>query len=141
MRTLFALSLLAAAAVPLQAQAVVDPGMARAQVVAQLGAPAIERTNGDASYLFYRNGCERTCGMNDVVVLDKGAVVDAVFRSSKRRFSGTSSSPRMIPAAEARKAKATKPAAAAEPSGTDGPVTIQIKSTRPASATKPPQQR
>ncbi len=119
--------LLLVAALPLSAQAVVDPGMAKAQVIARLGAPSIERTTGDATYLFYRNGCERTCGMNDVVILDKGMVVDAVFRSAKRKFSGASSSPRMIPAAEARKAKATpadKPA--------DGPITIQLKAAKPA---------
>lgn len=125
MRRLFFLTLFAA--LPLQAQSVIDPGMQKAQVVARLGAPAIERTNGDATYLFYKNGCERTCGMNDVVVLNKGAVVDAVFRSAKRAYSGASSSPRMIPAAEARKAKATKPAPAP-----DGPITIELKSTKPA---------
>jgi hypothetical protein len=113
-------------ALPLSAQAVVDPGMPKAQVIARLGAPSLERTTGDATYLFYRNGCERTCGMNDVVILDKGAVVDAVFRSSKRRYSGTSSSPRMIPAAEARKAKATSPM---KPS--DGPITIELKGRKP----------
>ncbi len=134
MRTVIILSFFAAA-LPMQAQAVIDPGMPKAQVVAHLGAPAIERTTGDATYLFYTNGCERTCGMSDVVVLDKGAVVDAVFRSAKRHFSGASSSPRMIPAAEARKAKATKPAAVPESAVHDGPITIQIKSTRPA---KPP---
>ena len=105
MRLLLVLTV--AAALPLQAQAVVSPGMAKAQVIALLGKPAIERTSGDATYLFYKNGCERTCGMNDLVTLENGVVVDAVFRSSHRRFSGTSSSPRMIPAAEARRAKAT----------------------------------
>ena len=113
-------------ALPLSAQAVVDPGMAKAQVIAKLGAPAIERTAGDATYLFYRNGCERTCGMSDVVILDKGAVVDAVLRSPKRHYSGASSSPRMIPAAEARKARATP---ASTP--TDGPITIQLKGRKP----------
>jgi hypothetical protein len=126
MRRLLVFSFLAVV-LPLPAQSVIDPGMPKAQVIARLGAPAIERTAGDAGYLFYRNGCERTCGMNDLVLLDKGVVVDAVFRSSKRRFSGTSSSPRMIPAAEARKARATHAAAA-----TEGPITIQLKSTKPA---------
>ncbi len=135
MRRLLLVSLLAAA-LPLSAQQVIDPGMARAQVVARLGAPAIERSNGDAAYLFYKNGCESKCGMNDVVMLDKGVVTDAVFRSAKRRFSGTSSSPRMIPAAEARKAKATK-----SETSPDGPITIELKSTKPATSAKiPPQQ-
>jgi hypothetical protein len=120
-----------AGALPLSAQAVIDPGMPKAQVVARLGPPILERTSGDAGFLFYVNGCERTCGMNDVVLLDKGVVVDAVFRSAKRHFSGRSSSPRMIPAAEARKAKPTPPAP-------DAPITIELKSTKPASAVKPP---
>jgi len=119
--------LLLVSALPLSAQAVVTPGMQKAQVLATLGAPAIERTTGGATYLFYRNGCERTCGMNDLVILDQGAVVDAVFRSAKRKFSGASSSPRMIPAAEARRAKATLPA-----TPTDGPITIQLKAAKPA---------
>lgn len=120
------------AALPLRAQTVVDPGMTKAAVVAKLGAPAIERTSGDATYLFYKNGCERKCGMHDVVVLEKGVVVDAVFRAAARRYSGKSSSPRMIPAAEARTMKATKHDAPA-----DGPITIELKSTKPAGA-KPP---
>ena len=137
MQRLFLLSFFVGA-LPLAAQAVVDPGMAKGQVVARLGAPPIERTAGEATFLFYKNGCERTCGMNDVVMLDKGVVVDAVFRSATRRFSGTSSSPRMIPAAEARKAKAT--ARPAE-STADAPLRIELKSTRPSSGatvTKPP---
>ncbi|MBM3906651.1 MAG: hypothetical protein FJ363_01100 [Gemmatimonadetes bacterium] len=120
------LLLLTLAASPLTAQAVVDPGMSKAQVVERLGAPAFERTAGSASFLFYQNGCERTCGMHDVVVLEKGAVVDAVFRSAKRRYSGSSSSPRMIPAAEAIKARPTKPADA------DAPITIQLQGRKPA---------
>lgn len=133
MRRLLLVSLFAAA-LPLGAQAVIDPGMSKAAVVAKLGAPAIERTEGSATFLFYKNGCERTCGMNDVVVLDNGAVVDAVFRKAGRQFSGKSSSPRMIPAAEARKAKATKLESSA-----DAPITIELKSTKPAA--KPPETR
>ncbi len=106
-RRLLLLSLLACA-LPLGAQAVVDPGMTRAAVVARLGTPLLTRTAGDASYLFYRNGCERRCGMHDVVVLSGDAVVDAIFRSAKRRYSGQSSSPRAIPPAEAQRAKATR---------------------------------
>jgi hypothetical protein len=128
MRRFVSLVLLAGA-LPLGAQAVVDPGMTRAQVVAALGAPAIERTSGDATYLFFKNGCERTCGMNDLVLLSKGAVVDAVFRSAKRRYTGASSSPRMIPAAEAIRAKATTP-----PAAPDGPITIELKGRKPAPA-------
>jgi len=121
--------LLLAGALPLSAQAVIDPGMPRDQVVARLGSPAIERTSGDVAFLFFTNGCERTCGMNDLVVLNKGVVVDAVFRSAKRRYSGTSSSPRMIPAAEAIKAKPTP-----TPQPTDGPITIELKGRKPLAA-------
>jgi hypothetical protein len=85
-----------AAAAPLAAQdaaVVVDPGMTRAEVIDRLGKPLNERKSGDHTYLFYRNGCEKTCGMNDLVVLDDGKVSDAIFRSPGRRYSGTSSSP------------------------------------------------
>ena len=99
-----------AGVLPLHAQAVIDPGMSKARVIALLGKPLVERTTGESAYLFYRNSCQETCGMNDVVILQMDAVVDAIFRSSSRRFSGTSSSPRAIPAAEARKAKPTKSA-------------------------------
>lgn len=127
MRRLFLL--IVAAAMPLSAQVVIDPGMPKDQVVARLGAPVVERVSRDAVFLLYTNGCERTCGMHDLVVLDKGVVVDAVFRSAKRRYSGTSSSPRMIPAAEAIKAKATLPER--KP---DGPITIELKGRKPPAA-------
>jgi hypothetical protein len=80
--------------------------------------------------------------MSDVVVLDKGVVVDAVFRSAKRRYSGASSSPHAIPAADARKAKATRTGSGP---GTDGPVTFSIsgknadQAATAKSAKKPPQ--
>jgi hypothetical protein len=111
--------------------------MSRTLVLARLGKPAVERSTGDATYLFYANNCHRTCGMNDVVVLDKGVVVDAVFRSAKRRYSGTSSSPRAIPAAEAR--KKANPTPTKGPPGADGPVTLSITGTKasPVPAAKP----
>ena len=121
--------LLIATALPLSAQSVIDRGMSRAAVVQRLGEPAAERTAGNATYLFYRNGCERKCGMNDLVVLENDAVVDAIFRAPSRRFTGESSSPRMIPAAEARKVKATP---AAQPP--DTPITIQLKGRKPAAS-------
>ncbi len=127
MRRLFLLLL--AGALPLSAQAVIDPGMPKDQVVARLGAPAVERTTGDVTFLFFRNDCERTCGMNDLVVLEKGVVVDAVFRSTKRRYSGASSSPRMIPAAEAIRARPTPP-----DSQPRGPITIELKGRKPLAA-------
>lgn len=81
---------------PLAAQdagVVIDPGMTRAEVVERLGKPLNERKSGDHTYLFYRNGCEKSCGMNDLVVLDDGKVSDAIFRAAGRHYSGNSSSP------------------------------------------------
>jgi hypothetical protein len=83
--------------------ATIDSGMTRAQVVAKLGEPMSTRIYDGHTYLLYKNGCERTCGMSDLVVLDSDKVVDAIFRSSARRYSGTSSSPRMISLADARR--------------------------------------
>lgn len=81
-------------ALPLAAGAqVIDPGMTREQVLERLGQPNGERTTGAYTYIFFRNGCERTCGMSDLVILENGAVVDAIFRRAGRSFSGSSSSP------------------------------------------------
>lgn len=85
-----------------QAVATIDPGMTHAQVVAKLGEPLSSRSFEGHTYLLYRNGCEKTCGMNDLVVLDSGKVVDAIFRSPARKYSGTSSSPKMITRTEAK---------------------------------------
>lgn len=132
-----ALGLLAlAAARPLLAQsASIDSAMTREQVVERLGAPASERSSGARTYLFYQNGCERTCGMHDLVVLEDGVVIDAIFRSPARRYTGRSSSPVAVPPARGRgatagsgaaparaasrsRAKKPEPARAALPSGT-----------------------
>lgn len=86
-----------------QGPATIDSGMTREQVVAKLGEPLSTRSYEGHTYLLYRNGCEKKCGMNDLVVLDSGKVVDAVFRSRGRTYTGKSSSPRMISAVEARK--------------------------------------
>ena len=59
--------------------------MTKDQVVAKLGEPLSVRSRNSFTYLLYRNGCEKKCGMNDLVVLDSGKVVDAVFRSSTAR--------------------------------------------------------
>jgi hypothetical protein len=104
MRSLIAVAALAASAAVLPAQAVkIDPGMTKDQVVAKLGEPLSARSRNSFTYLLYRNGCEKKCGMNDLVVLDSGKVVDAVFRGANREFTGTSSSPRMISEPEAVK--------------------------------------
>lgn len=106
------LALLAPIGAPLRAQTV-DPGMSRADVVRLLGKPTGERSSGNHTYLFYRNGCERSCGMQDLVVLDDGKVTDAIFRAAGRRFSGTSSSPAQVPPDASRhRARASLPAGA-----------------------------
>jgi hypothetical protein len=45
------------------------------------------------TYLYFRNGCEYSCGTEDVVFLQNGQVVDAVLRWPGHRYSGQSSSP------------------------------------------------
>ncbi len=71
----------------------VAPGMTRDQVVGIWGTPVAERTTDDRTYLYYRNGCEVSCGTFDVVLLEKGQVVDAILRGPGHNYSGTSSSP------------------------------------------------
>lgn len=104
MRPLAALSvLLLAAPASLHGQFVIDPGMSKAQVIVKLGPPAMQKASGTSTYLYYRNGVEKRVGMSDLVVLDSDKVVDAVFRSSARKYSGKSSSPVAIPAEVARR--------------------------------------
>lgn len=74
-------------------EASIDPGMTKDQVIARLGRPASEHSSGTHTFLFYANGQEKRVGMNDMVALEEGKVVDAVFRSSARRYTGKSSSP------------------------------------------------
>jgi hypothetical protein len=71
----------------------IDPGMTRAQVIEVLGKPATARNYQGSTYLMYSNNCGKKCGMQDIVILDHDVVVDAVFRSPNRHYSGTSSSP------------------------------------------------
>ncbi|MGQ0712985.1 MAG: hypothetical protein ACT4PJ_04545 [Gemmatimonadaceae bacterium] len=71
----------------------IDPGMTKSQVVERLGKPWAERTSGAFTYLFYSNGRERAVGMSDLVILQNDAVVDAIFRSESRQYTGASSSP------------------------------------------------
>ena len=102
--TVLCISALSASAVGAQTAATIDPGMTREQVVAKIGEPLSARSYEGFTYLLYKNGCEKKCVMNDLVVLDSGKVVDAVFRSRARTYSGTSSSPKMISASEAKHA-------------------------------------
>ena len=71
----------------------IDPGMTKSQVIERLGKPWAERTSGAFTYLFYSNGRERAVGMSDLVILQNDAVVDAIFRSEARQYTGASSSP------------------------------------------------
>ena len=96
--TVFALLCVFAASSWAQAPKSIDPGMSEAKVVERLGQPDVSRTSGDLKYLFYHNNCIKQCGMDDVVILQKDSVVDAMFRSADRSYTGKSSSPRSISA-------------------------------------------
>jgi hypothetical protein len=122
--------LLPAVALSAQSARTISPGMSRAKVVAALGAPSTERTVADFRYLFYRNSCGRACGMNDLVILRNDAVVDAIFRSPSRHYSGTSSSPAPVSAKDA--------ADRAPSSGsTKSPGTIRMKPPAEANDVRP----
>jgi len=71
----------------------VNPGMTEREVYELWAAPAAVRRVGEYTYLFFRNGCEYTCGTMDVVTLQNGHVVDAIVRWDGHRYSGESSSP------------------------------------------------
>lgn len=76
----------------------VRPGMSRDDVIAVWGSPVAERTAGNWTYLYYRNGCEVSCGTFDVVFLENGQVVDAIVRGPGHTYAGVSSSPKDRPA-------------------------------------------
>lgn len=76
----------------------VNPGMTADEVITQWGPPVARRTTGQWTYLYFRNGCEVSCGMLDVVFLQDGQVVDAVVRAPGHTYSGVSSSPPGRPA-------------------------------------------
>jgi hypothetical protein len=121
--------------------ATVSPGMSRAKVVAALGTPATERTVAEFRYLFYTNSCGRRCGMNDLVILRGDSVVDAIFRSPSRRYTGTSSSPTPISAKDAAE-RETKPSAAPRPAQSSTPRQMkppaEANDARPSIPSKPP---
>ena len=109
--------------------ATVSPGMTRAQVVAALGEPATARTANEHTYLFYQNSCGRHCGMNDLVILQGDSVVDAIFRSPNRHYTGTSSSPsEATPLTAASRRRAAK-------AGTTAPTKTATASAKPAATT------
>jgi len=90
----------------------VSPGMTRDQVIAVWGVPAAERSADGRTYLYFRNGCEVTCGTFDVVFLENDQVVDAIVRGVGHTYAGTSSSP------PERKGEMTPPGV--RPPGTGG---------------------
>src|SRR2546422_6228082 len=71
----------------------IAPGMGEKDVYSLWGPPIAVRHQGAWTYLFFRNGCEYTCGTEDVVTLQNGQVVDAVLRWPGHGYSGQSSSP------------------------------------------------
>jgi len=109
MKALLTLAIAAAAfgAVPALAQTI-DPGMTREEVEGLLGKPVGVRSTGTHVYLFYRNGCEERCGMQDLVILESDGVVDAIFRNPNRKFSGASSSPNGVKAEATTGERATE---------------------------------
>ncbi len=76
----------------------IDPGMTVDQVIATWGPPVARSGAGAWTYLYFRNGCEVTCGTFDVVFLQDGQVVDAIVRGQGHTYSGVSSSPPGRPA-------------------------------------------
>jgi hypothetical protein len=128
-----------AAALPAQSPSTISPGMSRAKVVAALGAPSAERSVAEFRYLFYRNACGARCGMNDLVILRNDSVVDAIFRSPARRYTGTSSSPAPV---SARDAAARAPSSGATKSSAPGRASMspptQPNDARPSIPTNPP---
>ena len=140
MRALTIITLLAAVSARAAAQsrpATIAPGMSQAQVVAALGQPATARTASEFTYLFYHNDCGKRCGMNDLVVIRGDSVVDAIFRSPARHYSGTSSSPTPVSQVDAARkrpsAASNMPTPVRAPSGSMPGV---ADSTRPRR--KPP---
>lgn len=71
----------------------VAPGMTERDVYALWGAPAAVRRAAEHTYLYFQNGCEKTCGTLDLVILQNGQVVDAIVRWPGHGYSGESSSP------------------------------------------------
>ena len=116
----------------------VSPGMSRARVVAALGTPSTERTVGEFEYLFYANACGKRCGMNDLVILRRDSVVDAIFRSNARHYTGTSSSPMAISEKDAAERGAAKPPARPTKGTTRMTPPLTPNDAKPSIPTHPP---
>jgi hypothetical protein len=136
----FLLAIIAPAVLGAQSRTnAVAPGMSRAKVVAALGTPSTERTVGEFKYLFYANACGKRCGMNDLVILRRDSVVDAIFRSSTRHYTGASSSPMAISEKDAAERGAAQQSPAGSKSGTTR-MTPPLKpnDAKPSIPTHPP---
>lgn len=71
----------------------IRPGMTADEVIGVWGAPVTDRTIGNWTFLYFRNGCEWACGTFDLVMLEGGQVVDAIVRGVGHTYAGVSSSP------------------------------------------------
>jgi hypothetical protein len=77
--------------------------------------------------------------MNDLVILRRDSVVDAIFRSNTRHYTGTSSSPMAISEKDAADRGAAKPSAAGSKSGTKRMTPpLTPNDVRPSIPTNPP---
>ncbi len=92
----------------------VEPGWTAEDVIAVWGVPVTDRSSGDWTFLYFRNGCERACGTYDVVMLQRGQVVDAIVRGPGHTYAGISSSP------AGRLAEFTPPTSTSDSSGVIG---------------------
>jgi len=71
----------------------IAPGMSQQEVVGLWGPAFAVRHAGAFTYLHYPNGCEYTCGTDDVVILQNDQVVDVIVRWHGHGYSGQSTSP------------------------------------------------
>jgi hypothetical protein len=92
----------------------IGPGMTADEVIGIWGAPVTERTAGNWTFLYFRNGCERACGTFDIVMLEGGQVVDAIVRGVGHTYAGLSSAP------PSRVAEFTPPVVFADTVGVNG---------------------
>lgn len=144
MRQFIAIALLSlpASVLSQQAEHTISPGMTRAQVVAALGAPARQRSANGFTYLFYQNTCGRSCGMQDLVILQKDSVSDAIFRSPNRHYTGASSSPAEAPPSAAPRPARKPMTIRKDPVTTPAPTPTPAKATsQPAKAATPTQMK
>lgn len=111
----------------------VNPGMTREQVVSVWGVPVAERNRETWGYLYFRNGCEVTCGTFDVVFLENGQVVDAVVRAPGHVYAGNSSSPpgRKPEATGMQLAVPATQSSEPAPAPADTPVPVDSQASRP----------